>query len=402
MISYSFQATILVHHSQLFKGIADNSFLLTIKSLTFKDCKFSLINSNVFKDIQSLNELNQVIFLKPSFEDIQRGAFDFNSPNVSILIQDATREFDLNQDVFGSSVNSLTIKNVVLSDFSTEQFLNMSHHGTIEVIDSSLKGKTVLDRHLRLLRIKSLKFRNVLFDDVYKSFLNVSADSNIIFHNCSISLKHENLIEMSAPKVIFQNSELQLGSHDSLKISTDLMEIRDCVFNEPQQRALNSISGFDGSSTLVMKNISLKDPAKGTFLTKFLNLKIDDIFIDSCECNVIRHLACPYHDFEIEHDRFSAFLDCEEIQNELTNSTYCMYNATVGYSKIIDICPNKLPLSLLDNKANQAVVGGMVFGFVIFFIIIGAIGYKWHLKHKEKREFINKWRGAYPATTVYR
>ena len=45
-------------------------------------------------------------------------------------------------------------------------------------------------------------------------------------------------------------------------------------------------------------------------------------------------------------------------------------------------------------------VGTMVTLVIIIVIMAGVIGYRWHLKAREKQKILNKWKMAYPQTTV--
>ena len=62
-------------------------------------------------------------------------------------------------------------------------------------------------------------------------------------------------------------------------------------------------------------------------------------------------------------------------------------------------CDNK-DGSNLSGASSNAMVGTMIFVIVLIVIVAGVIGYKWHLKSKEKQNILNKWKMAYPKTTV--
>ena len=56
----------------------------------------------------------------------------------------------------------------------------------------------------------------------------------------------------------------------------------------------------------------------------------------------------------------------------------------------------------MDDPAHKAVVSGMIILFAIIVITAGACIYKWHLKARQNQEVLNKWKMAYPSTTVYK
>ena len=55
---------------------------------------------------------------------------------------------------------------------------------------------------------------------------------------------------------------------------------------------------------------------------------------------------------------------------------------------------------MVVKRSHNSMVGTMVTLVIILVIVAGVIGYRWHLKAREKRKILNKWKMAYPQTTV--
>ena len=72
-----------------------------ITKLSFKFCKFGTIKRNVFQSLSlNLSNIQELIFEKASFQDIEAGAFNFISSNVSVVIDEVRTPFKLNQSPF--------------------------------------------------------------------------------------------------------------------------------------------------------------------------------------------------------------------------------------------------------------------------------------------------------------
>ena len=72
-----------------------------ITKLSFKFCKFGKIKRNVFQSLNlNLSNIQELIFEKASFQDIEAGAFNFLSSNVSVVIDEVRTPFKLNQSPF--------------------------------------------------------------------------------------------------------------------------------------------------------------------------------------------------------------------------------------------------------------------------------------------------------------
>ena len=81
--------------------------------------------------------------------------------------------------------------------------------------------------------------------------------------------------------------QFQLFS-DSLNITAEYIELSEgTTLIEPQKRALHELTGLSGKSRLVLNNICLEDPARGTLFTnmpnvEFENIKVRDPLLGNC------------------------------------------------------------------------------------------------------------------------
>ena len=112
---------------------------------------------------------------------------------------------------------------------------------------------------------------------------------------------------------------------ESLRITADHIEFSDeTSFDQPQQRSLYGLTGKDGTSILILKNICVKDPAKGTLFTQMPNVEFTNVKVHGeCKCDLVENLACAKGDFEMEHTGFLQSLSCNDLKKLLINSTLC-------------------------------------------------------------------------------
>ena len=71
--------------------------------------------------------------------------------------------------------------------------------------------------------------------------------------------------------------QFQLFS-DSLNITAEYIELSEgTTLIEPQKRALHELTGLSSQSRLVLNNICLEDPARGTLFTNMPNVEFKNI-----------------------------------------------------------------------------------------------------------------------------
>ena len=65
---------------------------------------------------------------------------------------------------------------------------------------------------------------------------------------------------------------------DSLNITAEYIELSEgTTLIEPQKRALHQLTGLSDKSLLVLNNICLEDPARGTLFTNMPNVEFKNI-----------------------------------------------------------------------------------------------------------------------------
>ena len=71
--------------------------------------------------------------------------------------------------------------------------------------------------------------------------------------------------------------QFQLFS-DSLNITAEYIELSEgTTLIEPQKRALHELTGLSSNSVLVLNDICLEDPARGTLFTNMPNVEFKNI-----------------------------------------------------------------------------------------------------------------------------
>ncbi len=275
------------------------------------------------------NPLCKVHFSNCTFETIKDRAFHFSSPKVTLSIDTTSEIFHLNCLAFyGPSVQHLKLNQVILSKFSSQDLSELPSNAIVEITNSVISqgyggGRT----HPKSIALTSIQFKNVKFQDIYEPFLDIGAKEDISFVQCQMTLIQKDQIRLSARQVIFEGCDLKLQGEETLKITADWIELKDCYLNQPQQKALLGLTSTPDSpdSRLVLHNLRLDDPAKGTLQTrvsKLENLDVFNVTVDSCDCHVAHDLACR-KDFELDHDRLMPTLSCQELKSVLMNNTFC-------------------------------------------------------------------------------
>lgn len=283
----------------------------------------------------------------------------------------------------------------------------MSTKGVIEIIDSTIFGPIGATANSKSLAIESITFKNVKFEDVVKPILDLNIHDHILFEGCSIRLIYPNLIKIRyAKEVIFDHCILELDSLEPIEATADITKIINSKLEQPKQKCLMGLVGSSDDALLVLSNITITDPPKGALATSFFNVELVNIQIeDSCLCNIIHHLACDEDNFALNNNRFSPGLSCDETELLLANQTFCKHNSTSPFEPIHKICQEDdgtKKMGIMDDAINQAIVGSMIGGVLLILGIAGSFVYKWHLKASQKRKIIEKWKMAFPATTVYK
>ena len=131
-------------------------------SVTFADCKFTTIVSELFNEKNlDLSNLKTINFTNIEIEEIQSNIFD-------------------------SKVTKLIMNHVKIHEFTTEIFRNLNPNARIEIMNSQLRGWTEQDTILRPLKLRELTFDNVTVQtSITKQFINIQAN-RVWFKNCSL------------------------------------------------------------------------------------------------------------------------------------------------------------------------------------------------------------------------
>lgn len=121
---------------------------------------------------------------------------------------------------------------------------------------------------------------------------------------------------------------------------------------------------------------------------------------EKCDCNLVNDLACPSQDFEqgVRGGHFLTQTDCMTLKKDLINATNCYSNRNLV--KYDSVC-NKT-LLVTENGANKAIIAIMSLAVVIVLIVCATKIYQWYLKKRKVDKLMDKWKTAFPATTVYR
>ena len=149
--------------SQLFQQLIEQAQDIKIStSVSFEDCKFSTIVSELFNEKNlDLPNLKTISFKNTEIEEIQSNIFD-------------------------SKVTKLIMNNVKIVEFTTEIFRNLNPNSRVEIMNSQLRGWTEQDT-LEPLKLKELKFDNVtVTTSISKQFINIQAD-RVFIKNCSLN-----------------------------------------------------------------------------------------------------------------------------------------------------------------------------------------------------------------------
>ena len=149
--------------SQLFQQLIEQAQDIKIStSVSFEDCKFSTIVSELFNEKNlDLPNLKTISFKNTEIEEIQSNIFD-------------------------SKVTKLIMNNVKIVEFTTEIFRNLNPNARIEIMNSQIRGWTQQDTTLRPLQLNELKFDNVTIQtSISKQFINIQAN-RVFIKNCSL------------------------------------------------------------------------------------------------------------------------------------------------------------------------------------------------------------------------
>ena len=149
--------------SQLFQQLIEQAQDIKIStSVSFEDCKFSTIVSELFNEKNlDLPNLKTISFKNTEIEEIQSNIFD-------------------------SKVTKLIMNNVKIVEFTTEIFRNLNPNARIEIMNSQLRGWTKQDT-LEPSKLKELTFDNVTIEtSISKQFMNIQAD-RVFIKNCSLN-----------------------------------------------------------------------------------------------------------------------------------------------------------------------------------------------------------------------
>ena len=148
--------------SELFQRLIEQAQDIKIStSVSFEDCKFSTIVSELFNEKNlDLPNLKTISFKNTEIEEIQSNIFD-------------------------SKVTKLIMNNVKIVEFTTEIFRNLNPNARIEIMNSQLRGWTEQDT-LEPSKLKELTFDNVTIEtSISKQFMNIQAD-RVFIKNCSL------------------------------------------------------------------------------------------------------------------------------------------------------------------------------------------------------------------------
>ena len=75
---------------------------------------------------------------------------------------------------------------------------------------------------------------------------------------------------------------------------------------------------------LVLSDVYLNDPAKGTLFTKMPNVEFKNIKVyGDCKCDLLENLACNKNDFGVKHRSLLPTLSCKDLKDLLINATLC-------------------------------------------------------------------------------
>ena len=131
-------------------------------SVSFEDCKFSTIVSELFNEKNlDLPNLKTISFKNTEIEEIQSNIFD-------------------------SIVTKLIMNHVKIEEFTTEIFRNLNPNARIEIMNSQLRGWIEQDTTLWPSKVKELTFDNVTVEtSLSKQFINIQAD-RVFIKNCSL------------------------------------------------------------------------------------------------------------------------------------------------------------------------------------------------------------------------
>ena len=378
--------------------------------LFFENCSFDRIGGTVFKKMQINQPITRISFKDSTFHKIEPEAFTFKQAEQVKLSFENTRIIELkvgysrNISAFGDKVNDVLIKDSSVEDFSSDMFLGMNEQSTVQIENSNLKMASESKAESRVVKIKTMDFIDVRFEGTISNpFLNVELQ-NITFQNCTgIKLPLSNAIISIATQVLFRDSTLRLNSENAINATADEIIFEDCTFEQPQRKSLMGLTpSIDDESQLVMKNLLIIGPRKGLFQTKFLNVTLDNITLDSClgGCSIFKHLSGG--ESASNHFRGQSILSgltTDKIEALLKNHTYCMDGDTVKMAKELLCIPP------MDGAATGVIIGTVLI-LVIVLAILAILFYKWYSQDRIKREqlkrFDLKWRFAYPQTTQYK
>ena len=145
---------------QQLKKQAQNADIYT--SVTFEDCKFSTIVSELF------NEKN------------------LDLPNLKTINFNNTEIEEIQSNIFDSKVTKLIMNHVKINEFTTEIFRNLNPNARIEIMNSQIRGWTQQDTTLWPSKMKELTFDNVTIEtSLSKQFINIQAD-RVFIKNCTL------------------------------------------------------------------------------------------------------------------------------------------------------------------------------------------------------------------------
>ena len=384
------------------------------QKLFFENCSFDKIGGTVFKKMQIKQPIKEISFKNSTFRKIEPEAFTFNQAEQVKLSFENTTIIELkvryigNISAFGDKVNDVLIKDSNVEDFSSDMFLGMNEQSTVQIENSNLNMASESKAESRVVKIKTMDFIDVRFEGtISKPFLNVELQ-NITFQNCAgIKLPLTNAIISIATQMLFRDSTLRLNSENAIKATADEIIFEDCTFEQPQKKSLMGLIPVKNpESQLVIKNLLIKElPGKGFFQTKFQNVTLDNITLDSClgGCSIFEYLSCDESDDASIQQGIISGLTCNDTKALLKNHTYCMDRNTAKMAKELVCLP---PTPSMDSAATGVIIGTVLI-LAIVLAILAILFYKWYSQDRIKREQLNKiselnWRFAYPQTTQYK
>ena len=315
-----------------------------------------------------------------------------SSPNLStkVVLDRIGFAVRLPKEVFGTTVNNLTVVDAKLVQFSSEAFHGMDASSDVTIVNSQvypIKTSGVTET----TPIQSLTLRNVKFDFVGQTFMKISVAKGVEFQNVELDLLTTDAIVITdAASIVFENCQLVLHRSMAISATSNKVSFINTTLMEPQRQSLMGFVGMNASSTLIMHDIILDDPARGTLLTKFPHVEYKNIVVDRCKCQLIAELLEDQDSFAT---RLTPTLTKEELMELLRNETFC-------YPKGKHF-PGDSPISPPDCETYDysGVIIGILFCMLLLgFLILAGCFYGWHRKIRDKYNAVKRWSFVVPTT----